>query len=83
MVSGKVKLYVTCFCIRSSSPDLQVNIFFFSCFFFYKMTLDDESDPFYGEVSLRWNYQDETFISTIHAFLIILDENLSAYSEGC
>jgi len=43
---------------------------------FYKMILDDESDPFRGEVSLWRNYRDETFISTIHAILIIFGEYL-------
>ena len=33
MVSGKVKLYVTCFHIRSSSPNLQVKVIFSFLFF--------------------------------------------------
>jgi len=56
---------------------------FFLFFFFYKMTPDDESDPFHGEVSLQWDYETKLSFFTIHAFLIILEENLSAYSEEC
>lgn len=48
-------LYVTCFC-APSSPNLRVKgKFLFSSFLFYKMTFDDESDPFCGEVSLWQN----------------------------
>ena len=43
------------------------------------MTLDDESDPFYGEVSLRWNIETKLSFSTIHAFLITLEENLCLF----
>lgn len=38
--------------------------------------------PFCGEVSSSRNHRDETFISTIHAFLIIFDENLFVRSRG-
>lgn len=76
MVGGKEKLYVTC-SSRSFSRSIPEGIFpaLFLRFFLYKMTLDDESDQSRGEVSLRRDYRDETFISTIHAFLIILCEN--------
>ena len=46
------------------------------------MIPDDESDPFRGEVSSWWNFRDETFIFTIHAFLIIFEKKLSVDSEG-
>ena len=47
------------------------------------MIFDDESDPFRGEVSLWRNYRDETFVSTIHAILIIIGEYHSVRSDGC
>ena len=49
---------------------------------FYKMTLDDESDSFRGEVSSWRDNRDETYISTIHAILIIFGEYHSVHSYG-
>jgi hypothetical protein len=46
------------------------------------MIFDDESDRFRCEVSLRRDYRDETFISTIHAFLIIPCENSPPNLKG-
>ena len=46
------------------------------------MTFDDESDPSRGEVSLRRDSREETFISTIHAFLIIFCENSPPNLKG-
>lgn len=78
MVNGKAKLYVTCSCAwsfaRSPNPTDKGEIFFSFSPLFYKMTPDDESDPFHGEVSSWWNFRDETFIFTIHAFLIIFEK---------
>lgn len=44
----------------SPNPANRGEFFFFSSRF-YKMILDDESDPFRYEVSLWRNYRDETF----------------------
>ena len=46
------------------------------------MIFDDESDSFRDEVSLWRDYQDETFISTIHAILITLGEYLPFVLTG-
>lgn len=66
MVSGKAKLYVTCFgawsFVNSPKSTGEGKIYFYFFPVFYKMTFDDESDLFHGEVSSLWNYQDETFI---------------------
>ena len=84
MVGGKEKLYVTCSSRSFFSKSTTQRYFsaLFPCFL-YKMTSDDESDPFRGEVSLRRNSREETFISTIHAFPDNPLRKLSAQSEGC
>lgn len=84
MVGGKEKLYVTCSSRSFFSKSTPEGIFpaLFSLTLLYKMTFDDESDLFRGEVSLRRDYRDETYISTIHAFLIILCENSPPNLKG-
>ena len=66
---GEVASHVLLWSFIPSPRKTKVKFSFFPPF--YKMTFDDESDPFCGEVSLCRNYRDETFLSTIHAYLII------------